>query len=401
MEIEAKLQELGTAFEQFKKANDAQLLEIKTKGYASADTTEKVEKLNTEIGKLEAKIEALTVAMNRTGNGGVDDKKAQHEAKVGEYKEAFSNYMRKGKEIPAELRDWAAKSMSVDSDQDGGFFVSPEVSSEIVTKVYESSPIRELASQQTISTDRFDILQDLGEAGYEWIGETATRDSNTSTPTLNMVEIPVHELHACPRATQKLLDDAAVNLEAWLSGKVSSAFARGEATAFVSGNGVKKPKGITAYASGTSFGQIQRKETAANSAITSDELIDTQGLLKEAYQNNATWLINRSMITYIRKLVDSVNGQYLWQPGLTVGQPGTLLGRPVRMAADLPSSITASTDTIIYGDIRAGYQIVDRVGIRVIRDIYTVKGFTLFDTTKRVGGGVKDFDAIKILKVKA
>ena len=169
----------------------------------------------------------------------------------------------------------------------------------------------------------------------------------------------------------------------------------------MSGNGVAKPKGILAYDSGTGFNQIQRKETAANNAITGDELIDVQAMLKEPYQMNANWLINRLLIGYVRKLKDSISGNYLWQPGLAQGQPAQLLGRPVEMASDLPSAVTANTDTMIYGDIRAGYQIVDRIGVRVLRDPYTNKPFVGFYTTKRVGGGVKNFEAIKVLKVKA
>lgn len=403
MELKEKFDQLGNAFDEFKKANDERLAQIEKKGAADPLVQEKVDKANAAITRLEDEVKALTKAAGRSGFGGMSEEEVEKRAKsegAKKYAAELQEFMRTGKEISKESLEFYKKDMSVDSDADGGFLVSPETSSEISTIVFESSPIRRLASVQSISTDALEMMYDGGEAGSGWVGETAARPS-TSTPQLKKLSFPVHELYANPQATQKLLDDAAVNLEAWLAGKVSEKFARDEATAFMSGNGVAKPKGILAYDSGTGFNQIQRKETAANNAITGDELIDVQAMLKEPYQMNANWLINRLLIGYVRKLKDSISGNYLWQPGLAQGQPAQLLGRPVEMASDLPSAVTANTDTMIYGDIRAGYQIVDRIGVRVLRDPYTNKPFVGFYTTKRVGGGVKNFEAIKVLKVKA
>lgn len=397
MELKEQMDQLGRAFEQFKATNDQRLKEIQEKGQASAATETKLAKIEADIQKFETAVEEMKTAMNRTAQPTPEEKKDQSNAK---YKAAMREYLRKGSAIPADAFPDEYKDMSVAVDADGGFLVSPETSGEIVTKVYESSPIRQLASAQSISSDQLEILEDLDEAGSGWVGESEARTS-TSSPQLKQIVIPVHELYAMPKATQKLLDDASVNVEAWLAAKVAEKFARDEATAFVSGNGVNKPKGILSYASGTGFGQIERKETAANNAITGDELIDTQAKLKEAYQGNATWLINRLMVAYVRKLKDAISGNYLWQPGLSQGQPNMLLGRPVMFASDLASAVTADTDTIIYGDIRAGYQIVDRIGVRVLRDPFSSKPHVLFYTTKRVGGAVKNFEAIKALKVKA
>jgi len=278
--------------------------------------------------------------------------------------------------------------------------VPEETSSEIVKKVYESSPIRQLASVQVIGTSSLEILLDLGEAGSGWVGETETR-AETDTPQWNEIEIPVHELYAKPRATQKLLDDAAINVEAWLAGKVAEKFSRDEATAFISGNGTKKPKGITAYASGTGFGQVERATAVDDTTFSGngDDLIATQALLKEPYQNNASWLMNRLIVAELRKIKSTLSGEYMWQPGLAQGQPAQLLGKPVYFASDLPSTIVASTDTIIYGDFKQGYQVVDRVGIRVLRDPFSSKPYVEFYTTKRVGGGVKNFEALKVLRM--
>jgi HK97 family phage major capsid protein len=401
MELERKLDELGRAFEEFKKANDSRIEEIKTKGHASSETTEKVEKANQAIAGLEAKIEQMSAAIARTAQGGADVKAQTEEQKQAEeYKKGFVSFMRKGGDMTEAHKEFAKKSMSVQVDEDGGFFVTPEMSAEIVTKVFESNPMRELSSVQVISSDSLDIMQDLDEASSGWVGETAARTA-TDTPQLKKINIPVHELYANPQATQKLLDDAAVNVEAWLAAKVSEKFARDEAAAFISGNGFQKPKGVLSYTSGTSFNQIERHEALDNTTLDGNDFIGIQSKLKEPYQGNSTWLINRLIIGEIRKLKDTNTGQYIWQPGLTVGQPGTLLGRPVRMATELASTLNNSNEIAIYGDFRAGYQIVDRVGIRVLRDPYTNKPYVGFYTTKRVGGGVKNFEALKVLIMKA
>lgn len=399
MELKQKLDELGGAFDEFKKINDERLKQIEEKGTASADIEEKMQKAEKHMKSLEDRIEELKTALNRQGPGQGGDSKEDEKMKS-EYKQAVQKFMSKGVEVPRELLEYAAKSMSVDSDEDGGFFVSPEVSGEISKKVFESSPIRQLASVQTISSDALEIMYDGDEAGSGWVGETQAR-TETSTPQVKKIVIPVHELYAEPRATQKLLDDAGVNLEAWLGGKVSEKFMRDEATAFISGNGMNKPKGILAYASASEgFDQVEAIRTANVTSIVGDDLIGVQASLKEAYQNNASWLINRLIVGEIRKLKDGSTNQYIWQPGLTAGQPNQLLSKPVYFANDLDSTAASDNFTAIYGDFRMGYQIVDRIGIRVLRDAYTAKPYVKFYTTKRVGGGVKLFEAMKIMQQK-
>jgi HK97 family phage major capsid protein len=317
-----------------------------------------------------------------------------------QYKKEFEQYMRKRTPMSEKSVAIAKKLMSVDSDVDGGFFVRPEVSDKIIEKVVESNPIRELADVVTISSDSLDVYTDTEELeNGGWVGETEERPE-TETPKVGMITIPVHEIYANPRVTQKLLDDAFFNIEQWLANKVARSFRLSEATAFLVGDGVKKPKGILSYADDDSVTGIERIETAANNAITGDFLIDIQTALLEDYQANASWLINRGMIGAIRKL-KTTDGAYLWQPGLSVGVGNSLLGAPVKMASGLTGTITANTDAVIYGDFKQGYTIVDRMGIRVLRDPYTKKGFVLFYTTKRVGGGVTNGQALKIGKIKA
>lgn len=391
MELETKFTELNQAFAEFKRQNDQRLKDIETKGHTSADREQKIDQLNSTISTLEAEIKSIQTAMNRSGqNGGQGSGEA--EEKAAKHSQMLQSYLRKGIES-AEL-----KAMSVDSDQDGGFLVTPQMSSEIVKKVYESSPIRQLASVQTISTDALEILQDLDEVATGWVGEVQPR-GETGTPLLKKISIPVHELFAQPKATQKLLDDASVNVEAWLAGKVAEKFGRDEATAFVKGDGVAKPKGFLSYDAGTGFGQVEQKETVSAGTINADDLIALSYTLKSEYKNNAVWLAKRLTIETFRKFKDN-QGQYLWQPGLNGGTQSTLLGHNLFEAEDM-ASIGNNSLSVAFGDFRQGYQIVDRIGIRTIRDIYTAKPYVLFYTTKRVGGGVKNFEAIKLLKVKS
>lgn len=388
--MEEKLQQLSEAFAEFKRQNDARLKEVETKGAASGERTAKVDQLNETISKLEGEIKSIQTAMNRSGQDG-NNPNPQNEREE-KHAKLIEAYLRKG------ANELELKAMSVDSDEDGGYLVTPATSSEIIKKVYESSPMRQLASVQTISTDALEILEDLDEVGSGWVGETQTR-GESGTPKLKKIVITVHELFSQPKATQKLLDDAAVNIEAWLAEKVSEKFARDEATAFMTGDGVLKPKGILAYDAGTGFNQLEQIVTAASLTISGDDLIDLVYALKGDYKNGAAFMAKREVIKTFRKLKDN-QGRYLWEPGLNSAGQSTLLSHNVYEANDM-QAMTANGLAVAFGNFKAGYQIVDRVGIRVIRDIYTAKPHVLFYTTKRVGGAVKNFEAIKLLKVKA
>lgn len=388
MEINKVVTDMQSAFAEFKQANDARLKAIETKGYAPADLQEKVDKLNEEVQKKSEELAAIKTAMART---------QQPEQKAGARTEAeqkaaklMDGYLRKG---AGELE---LKALSSDSDEDGGLLITPQMSSEIVTKVYETSPMRQYASTQVISTSSLEILQDLDEAGAGWIGEIEQRPE-TETPKLNMIAIPVHEIYAEPKATQRLLDDAAINMEAWLSEKVADKFARLENAAFVSGDGVKKPKGFLSYAAGTGFGQIEQKLSGNASTITGDSLIELIYSLKTAYKPNSRFFMSREVIKVARLLKDG-DQRYLWAPGLDGQTAGSILGYEIVEFQDMPS-VAAGNLVAAFGDMRQAYQIVDRIGIRVLRDPFTAKPFIKFYTTKRVGGGVKNFEAIKLLKV--
>jgi HK97 family phage major capsid protein len=274
--------------------------------------------------------------------------------------------------------------------------VTPTMSSQIVQAIFETSPIRQVASVETISTDSLELIDDHNPAAAGWTAETASI-SETSTPAIAKRNIPTHELYAQPKATQKLIDDAAIDVEAWLSNKISDIIGRTENTAFVNGTGVGQPRGFLTYAAGTSWDTIQQVGSGSSGAVTADSLITLFYSLKDVYMKRASFLMNRSVVQAVRLLKTTTN-QYLWQPSMTTGAPDTLLGVPVYMASDMPVAAAASL-AVAVGDFKAGYQIVDRQGIRILRDPFTQKPFVMFYSTKRVGGDVINFDAIKLLKL--
>jgi HK97 family phage major capsid protein len=391
MELQKHIDGLQTAFAEFKSANDARLKAIESKGYAPADLVEKVDKLNAAISEKEEEIKSIKTAMARTNQTGGEQNQNKDE-KSQKYEAALKSYIRRGGN-EAEV-----KSLSSDSDQDGGFLITPEMSSEVVKKIYETSPMREHASVQTIGTNELEILEDLDEAGAGWVGETEVR-AETSTPKLHQISIPVHEIYAEPKATQRFLDDASINVESWLSGKVADKFGRIENTAFVLGDGVKKPKGVLAYAAGTGFGQLEQVSTGHSTAIIPDSLINLIYALKGAYRKNGKFFMKRGTVKDLRKFKDAEN-RYLWAPGMDGNTSGSILGYEIVEFDDMPA-VAANALPVAFGDMKQAYQIVDRLGIRVLRDPFTAKPYVKFYTTKRVGGGVKNFEALKLLKVQA
>ena len=318
-----------------------------------------------------------------------------------QYKSAFENYLRRNNAGADET-----KALAVGSDPDGGFAVPADMSGRITELVRETSPIRQVANVVTISTDALEGVNDLNEATSGWIGETDDR-SETTAPKLGAWRIPVHEQYAEPRATQKLLDDAMFDVEEYLAGKIADRFSRMENAAFISGNGVKQPRGILTYPAGTpnatTFNVIEQLPTGGAGAFASsnpgDALINLVYSLKSVYRENAVFMMRRATLAEVRKLKDG-HGNYLWQPDYQTQQGGKLLGFNVVEAEDMPA-IGAGSLSIAFGDFNAGYQIVDRQGVRILRDAFTAKPYVKFYTTKRVGGDVVNFEAIKLLKFSA
>ncbi len=390
-EIAVKVNALGHAWEEFKSVNERKLDEIKRKGAADPLTLEQLNKINDALDNHKSRLAKVETAMRRPAKtleyGLADDGLAA------EHKTAFCNYLRKGTE--SGLSRLETKALSVGSDPDGGYLVTPTISSNIVQAIFETSPMRQICSVETISSDSLDIIEDINDIASGWTGETTTV-ADTATPQIGKKNIPVYELYAQPKATQKLIDDSSIDIEKWLAGKLADNFSRKENTAFVSGTGVSQPRGILTYASGTNWGQIQQVGTGSSGVITSDSLITLYYTLKEPYTVNATFLMNRATTQAVRLLKETTTNQYMWQPGLAAGTPDTLLGVPVKLAADMPSP-TAASLSVVFGDFSKAYQIVDRIGIRILRDPFTEKPFVNFYTTKRTGGDVVNFEAIKLL----
>ena len=392
-EIKARIDRLGNAWEQFKAVNDRRLTEVEKRGAADPLTDTHLGSITAKLDEYKDRLGKMEVSFRRPDFGDGSNVVMEDELRSA-HKEAFRNYLRKGAE--GDLYNLQTKSLSVSSDPDGGYLVSPQLSQNIVAAVFETSPMRQLASVEVISSDALEIIEDKDEAVAGWTTESASV-SDTGTPQIAKKTIAVHELYAQPKATQKLIDDAAIDIEAWLAAKIADIFSRKENTAFISGDGVGKPRGILTYDSGTSWGQIEQVSSGSSGAVTADKLVELFYSLKEAYATRAAFLMNRATVDAVRKLKDSTN-QYLWNPGLAMGSPDTLMGIPVYQAADMPVP-AADSLSIAVGDFKSAYQIVDRSGIRVLRDPFTDKPFVKFYTTKRVGGDVVNFEAIKVMKL--
>jgi len=281
-----------------------------------------------------------------------------------------------------------------------------EIAQTIDRILAKASPIRGLATVQQIGSSIYRKPITTVEAASGWVAETDSI-STTSTPTISAIDFPAMELYAMPATTQPLLDDSFVDIEQWLANEVQIVFAEQEGAAFVSGTGSGQPKGFISYTNvadaSWSWGNIGYIASGAAGAFASSDPADALVTLayapKQGYRANGTWVMNRKTESVVRKFKDSTDN-YIWQPGTSVGQPSTLLGYPVAEAEDMPD-IAANSYSIAFGDFARGYLVVDRVGIRVLRDPYSAKPYILFYTTKRVGGGVQNFEAIKLMKFAA
>ncbi|MFU0506649.1 phage major capsid protein [Pseudaminobacter sp. NGMCC 1.201702] len=384
-----------TTFEAFKDSNDERLTQLERRS-ADVVTTEKVERISRTLDEQKRVIDNLSLKKIRPPLG-----REGARGQLNEHKSAFEAYIRSGDD--RHLRALDTKAMSYGSGQDGGYLVPDETEAEIGKRLAALSPIRSISSVRQVSAAVLKKPFAISGPAVGWVGETAPRPQ-TATPALAELQFPTMELYAMPAATTTLLEDAVVDLDQWISGEVETAFAEQEGAAFVSGDGVNKPKGFLDYAKVAEAGWtwekigyvLTGKADALPDANPSDVLIDTIYALKAGYRQNANWVMNRKTQTSIRKLKDA-DGNYLWQPPAAPGQRAMLMGFPLVEAEDMPDG-GADATPIAFGDFGRGYLVVDRTGVRVLRDPYSAKPYVLFYTTKRVGGGVQDFDAIKLLK---
>ncbi|QPC87210.1 phage major capsid protein [Mesorhizobium sp. NBSH29] len=389
--------EFMTSFEAFKQANDERLASVEKRMSADVLTVDKVERINKALDEQKRTMDALSLKKARPQLG----RDARNGAEYLEHKQAFEAYVRNGDD--RLLRALDTKAMSSGSGQDGGYLVPPETEAEIGKRLAALSPIRSIASVRQVSAAVLKKPFSITGPAVGWVGETAARPQ-TASATLAELQFATMELYAMPAATASLLEDSVVDLDQWISTEVEAAFAEQEGAAFVNGDGTAKPRGFlnytkvaeTAWAWG-SLGYIATGVAGALPASNaSDVLIDTVYALKAGYRQNANWVMNRKTQAAIRKLKDA-DGNYLWQPPAAPGSRAMLMGFGLVEAEDMPNAGTDATP-IAFGDFGRGYLVVDRTGVRVLRDPYSAKPYVLFYTTKRVGGGVQDFDAIKLLK---
>ncbi|MCP5088319.1 MAG: phage major capsid protein [Rhodobacteraceae bacterium] len=401
---ETKSADVAEAFDEFKDmfqsfcdANDDRLEQIDKRLSADTVTVEKVDRINSAVSEQKRHLDHLLLKQQRPGLGSdTGSSPAQIEHKAG-----FEAYVRSGD--TANLRQLEEKAMSYGSDPDGGYLVPDQTAAEIGRRLALVSPIRAIAGVRQVSAAVYKKPFAQTGPAVGWVSETAARPETTS-PSLAELQFPTMELYAMPAATPTLLDDAMVDVDAWIAEEVETAFAEQEGAAFINGDGVNKPKGFlaepTVDESNWSWGNLGYEPTGVDGAFpasdASDILIDTIYALKAGYRQNAKWVMNRKTQAEIRKLKDA-DGNYLWQAPAGAGQSASLMGFPLVEAEDMPD-IASDAMAIAFGDFRRGYLVVDRTGVRVLRDPYSAKPYVLFYTTKRVGGGVQDFDAIKLLK---
>lgn len=430
IEIKKIIDQQGEAWSEFKKTND-EILKAKADGKAVGDLETKLAKISADMDKLaelKSEFDAVVAKLQRPGNDA--GAKADIEVECKQWNAMLrADFQSKGRSIPAEVgvdqyaqyksaffsmvRHGDIERLSVDerkalsagSDPDGGYLLPAPTVGRMVKRVWEFSTMRQIANVVTISTDALEGIVDNDEADAGWVSEMGSRD-DTGTPQVGKYRIEAHEMYAQPKVTQKLIDDAATDVEGWLADKVGDKFARVEGTAFLTGDGVGKPRGLTTYATAATgddtraWGTFEHVVTGANGdfhTTKADPLQDLIGAFRDAYLTNAQWLMRREVRTKIRKMKEATSDRYLWEPSLQAGQPDRLLGYAVRIDQYMPAIATGSL-SLAFGDFREAYTVVDRIGIRTLRDPYTAKPYIRFYSTKRTGGGAVNFEAAKFLK---
>jgi len=319
------------------------------------------------------------------------------------HQKAFAAYLRSGDDDALRGLEMEGKALSTAVAADGGYLVDPQTSETVNGVLSSTASIRAIANVVAVDATSYDVLVDHTEMGAGWATETDP-SVETGTPVIDRITIPLHELSALPKASQRLLDDSAFDIEGWLAGRIADKFARSEASAFISGDGIDKPAGfLTATAVGNdtwTWGNLGYVATGTDGDFDAinpgDAVIDLVYALGAQYRANASFVMNSKTAGAVRKLKDN-DGRFLWSDSLAAGEPARLLGYPVLIAEDMPD-VASDAAAIAFGDFGAGYTVAERPDLRVLRDPFSAKPHVLFYATKRVGGGISDYAAIKLLK---
>lgn len=389
-EINDRLEKLGNSWEHFKQVNNERLSQLEKKSAIDPLTEIKLEKLNNTIEEQKSKINELEVAMARPYSN-IEEYKSADDI---QYKSAFNSYLKKG--IEEQLANIEVKrdlTTAIDTSTSyGGYLLTPNIQKMVYDKIEDLCIMRKICSVQIISSASLEVL-DGTEITPSWIGENGTVN-DTDTNIFTKKTINTHDLIAQPKVSQKLLDDAAIDLEEWLANRLGNDFAAAEENAFINGTGDtnNQPVGILTYV-GKSDGIEAVTSSSKSLSFDENDILDLYYSLGDRYVNDASFLLPRSAMKQIRTLKDNTSGQYLWNPALLAGATDTLLGCPIYQSSYMPA-VDDGTKSIIFGDF-SYYQIVDRVGIRILRDPFTSKPYIRFYTTKRVGGDVINLNAFK------
>lgn len=420
------LDKIANAFDEYKKTNDARIEAVKS-GASTESLDAKLAKIDSHIdglNEVKSKMEKMETKLSRPGvmEGGRQEGESKEAV---EYRHAFLDWMRApadherqqkaaaaAKQLEAkshgEGRETRAAQTVVGTGSAGGFALPEIIERQIARLSVDISPIRQIATVRTVGSTDYKELFDVNGAGFEWLGETDTR-AQTNTPDLAEVAPTFGMASAKPQASEESLDDLFFDVESWLTSSAAEAIAAGEGAAFITGNGTKKPTGflagptpVTTADSSRAFGTLQyiASGQAADLPTNADVFLDMVYSLRARYRSNAQWVTNKLVLAALRKYKDASSGQYLWQPALTAGQPATFLGYGITEAEDMPA-VGAGAFPLAFGDFKEGYLIADRVGMRITRDEITTPGFVKFYVRKRVGGKLRNTQAIRLLKVSA
>lgn len=355
--------------------------------------------------RLQKQEERLTM-LDRKSNLGRRPALSSATDEAAPHQKAFGAYVRSGDDDALRGLELEGKAMSTAVAADGGYLVDPQTAETVKTVLTSTVSLRQIANVVNVEATAFDVLVDHGDLETGWADET-TAATETATGALDRISIPLHELSALPKVSQRLLDDSAFDVEGWLADRIADKFSRSEASAFVTGDGVNKPTGFltkTLVANAAwSWGEIGYVPTGVDGSFpegaAGDPIVNLVYALGSKYRANGSFVMNSKTAGVIRQLKDA-NGRFLWSDGLAAGEPARLLGYPVLIAEDMPD-IAADAAAVAFGDFGSGYTIAERPDLRILRDPFSAKPNVLFYATKRIGGDVSDYAAIKVLRFSA
>jgi HK97 family phage major capsid protein len=393
------LQKQGEAFEEFKKTNDQRLKAIEEKGYAPADIVEKVDKINSDLSQLNKDIAEVAKKAARPQAGRESGLITPEQE---EYKQAFGRYVRKGD--VTNLSQLERKAFQMGSDVDGGYLIHSEMEAAIDRVAGTVSAARGLCDVRTIGKPSIELRVKTSGVAARWVGEGET-GGESANPKYAKIEISAEEMEIEPWAYNSALEDADFDVEADIIDEAGIGFGEAEGDAIINGNGVKKPRGILSYPivanSSFAWGKVGYIPSGASGDFATsnpgDKVIDLIHSLKSIYRTGAQLLMADTTLAKLRQIKDGIEHFYLFQPDVTGQFGGFVLGVPVVIDDNMPV-IGANSYSIAYGNFSRAYRIVDRRGITLIRDNLTTKGTTKFNLRKRVGGGIKNYEAIKLMK---